>query len=130
METSYSGVSAGRPAHHRRGAAAVDWEALASSAELRTLVTHRRRYRRALNAVWVTAFVIYLLLMTAGQDVLGAALFGAINLSFLMVVFMQLLAFALVAAYAWKSNRVFEAMTNQAHQSFNRADTDTDRSEP
>ncbi|MGH3876006.1 MAG: DUF485 domain-containing protein [Actinophytocola sp.] len=99
----------------------VDWATLESLSELRELVARRRRYRWTLNSAWIAGTAGYLLLMTFGRDLLGASVLGAVNVSFLVVVLAQLLAFTLVASYARKSNRVFEAMEDRARLRFAQA---------
>jgi uncharacterized membrane protein (DUF485 family) len=93
---------------------AIDWTAIEASPEFRELVARRRRFVVIATAVFMPAFLAYLIGMTYVPALLAPKVVGPITLGWLLGVLEIVMAWVITSMYLRRSDREFGPMERRA----------------
>jgi uncharacterized membrane protein (DUF485 family) len=94
----------------------IDWTAVEASPEFRELVARRRRFVLGATAVFLPAFLAYVLLMTYGKSVMAVQVFGSITVAWVAGALEIVMAWVITLLYLRQSDRVFTPLEERASQ--------------
>jgi uncharacterized membrane protein (DUF485 family) len=92
----------------------VDWTAVEASPEFRELVSRRRRFVLAATAVFLPAFLAYVILMTYGKSIMATQVFGTITVAWVVGALEIVMAWVITLLYLRQSDRVFTPLEERA----------------